>query len=77
MKKDLHRLLEQLEAVGCTVKLTGSGHYQIRIPQGGIVVVSSSPSRRGFLKTFKADLRRAGLNLSLDPARIYPSPPDH
>ena len=55
----LERLLRQASACGWQVTRTRGGHWRLLRPNGGIVVLSSTPSDRRALRNMQAQLRRA------------------
>jgi predicted RNA binding protein YcfA (HicA-like mRNA interferase family) len=59
MRHDLAKLLRQASACGWQVTRTRGGHWRLRHPGGGVVVMSSTPSDRRALLNFRAQLRRA------------------
>jgi predicted RNA binding protein YcfA (HicA-like mRNA interferase family) len=59
MRHDLERLLRQASASGWQVARTRGGHWRLLHPNGGIVVMSSTPSDYRALANLKAQLRRA------------------
>ena len=59
MRHDLKQLLRQASACGWQVTRTRGGHWRLRHPAGGVVVMSSTPSDRRALLNFRAQLRRA------------------
>lgn len=61
MKREVTRLLAQCREAGCTVRQTKSGHWQVLVPGGPIVVTGSTPSDHRAIKNFCAALRRAGV----------------
>lgn len=60
-KKDLAKILGQLEAQGWAVRLSASSHWICRAPDGVSTVVNGSTPNdyRGF-RNFKSALRRCG-----------------
>lgn len=63
MRKELKRLLNAVEDAGCRVDATRGGHYQVFVPDGGIVLISGTSSDHHAMKNALADLRRAGVVL--------------
>ena len=59
MKHDLERLLRQASASGWRVARTRGGHWRLLYPNGGIVVLSSTPSDHRALRNVRAQMRRA------------------
>lgn len=60
-KKDQKSLIKALKAQGFQVRQTGSGHYQVRSPEGRIIAVfGKTPSDSRAFKNAIAQLRRAG-----------------
>jgi hypothetical protein len=62
-RREVARLVKEVEKAGCTVRKGGSGHYVITTPSGTVVSLSQSPSDWRYRKNFLADLRRGGVNL--------------
>lgn len=58
MKRDLHKLIEQVVARGWEVAKTSGGHLRWKHPSGSIVFTSSTPSDRRALKNIETHLRR-------------------
>jgi predicted RNA binding protein YcfA (HicA-like mRNA interferase family) len=58
MRHDLAKLLRQASACGWQVMRTRR-HWRLLHPNGGIVVLSSTPSDRRALLNVRAQLRRA------------------
>ena len=56
----MRRILRDLKRTfpGAEIRITGSNHYQIVLPNGRTVVVASTPSSRFFLHRARADVRR-------------------
>jgi hypothetical protein len=46
------------------IEVTSGGHYRLRLPNGGFVVVASTPSCRRYLRNARRDVRR---QLQLNP----------
>lgn len=59
----MRKLVKQAAAAGCRVEETRGGHVKLFVPNGGIVLVSSSPSDHHAVKNARGDLRREGLKL--------------
>jgi predicted RNA binding protein YcfA (HicA-like mRNA interferase family) len=59
MKHDLKQLLRQASACGWQVTRTRGGHWRLLRPNGGIVVLSSTPSDHRALRNVRAQMRRA------------------
>jgi len=66
LRKDMRRLMRQLESGGCRVSQTRK-HYRVEVPQKGggyrLVFLSLTPSDRRTLLNSKALLRRMGASL--------------
>jgi predicted RNA binding protein YcfA (HicA-like mRNA interferase family) len=58
MRHDLERLLRAARASGWVVARTKGGHWLLRHPAGGTVVMSSTPSDRRALANFRSQVRR-------------------
>ncbi len=56
------RLLRRCQELGCDIKFTRKGHAQVRLPDGGgiVLLAPDSGEYRTFL-TGRAELRRRGL----------------
>lgn len=63
MKKMLKEMLSQAEALGARVEMTKNSHWKVFCPDGSIVVTGGTPSDRRALLNFRAQLRRAGLEI--------------
>lgn len=63
LKKDLHQLIKQAEAVGFRVTHTANGHYRwdSPLPECGPTFSPSTPSDKRALLNLRAHLRRVGL----------------
>lgn len=61
MKREVARLLSLAREQRAAVRQTKSGHWQVRVPGGAIVVTGSTPSDHRAVKNFRAQLRRAGI----------------
>ena len=60
--KDLRKMVERAVDLGCEVSYTGSGHVRLKLPNGAIVIASTSPRAGTFAATkVRARLRRNGL----------------
>jgi predicted RNA binding protein YcfA (HicA-like mRNA interferase family) len=59
MKHDLKQQLRQAEAHGWRVQPTRGGHWRLLHPDGGIIVMSSTPSDCRALRNMRAQMRRA------------------
>lgn len=62
-RKQFRDLFRALDAQGFTYRRTGTGHWQVRNPDGRVVtVMASTPSDHRSMRNSLADLRRAGFN---------------
>lgn len=60
-KKTTNAILNALDAQGFTYRKTGSGHYQVRDPEGFVIaIMAATPSDYRSIKNTLSDLRRAG-----------------
>lgn len=63
MKRDMQALLQRAKSMGCTITLTGSGHFKVLVPGGGVVFAPQTPSDWRSLMNVRRDLRQAGLDI--------------
>jgi len=56
--RKIHRELVRL-CPGARIEKARSGHYRIRLPNGKVVMASSTPSDRFALNNVRRDVRRA------------------
>lgn len=61
--KDMKALLRACEKAGITIRSTGSGHYQLYLPNKEIMVISSTPRSNSTPKRMRARLIKAGVDL--------------
>ena len=56
----MRKLLRELKRTFPTamIETTGGNHYRVTLPDGHVVIVSSSPSRQRFMRNVVADARR-------------------
>jgi predicted RNA binding protein YcfA (HicA-like mRNA interferase family) len=57
MKKEIKKIVKQLEASGWRVRL--NNHYVCQAPTGKVVTISHSPSCRNAIRKIESDIRRA------------------
>jgi hypothetical protein len=73
----LRTVLDQCVAQGCAVDKTTRGHIRVRLPNGGQVVTSGTPSDYRATRNFVGDLRRRGLNLRIEEPSPKQATNDH
>lgn len=58
--KDMRKLIQRLQSpeFGCTVTVTGSGHWKVTRPGCGMVIIAVSGSDVRDMRNTKANLRR-------------------
>lgn len=62
MKKDMKRLVREVEALGYTVIPSGGGHLKVKNASGGTVAtMPCSPTCPRSYQNTRRDLRRAGV----------------
>jgi hypothetical protein len=61
--KTFNLILRGCEKANISVRKTGSGHYQIYIPNGEIMTVSATPRNKNTHKYVIAKLRKAGVKI--------------
>ena len=62
LRKDVERLIKEVEDNGYTVKRTKKSHYVVYCPNG-LYVISSTPSSYSTLRKSRAGLKRYGVKL--------------
>lgn len=61
--KTFNLILRGCEKANIPIRKTGSGHYQIYIPNGGIMTVSASPRNKNTHKRVVARLKKMGVDI--------------
>lgn len=62
-RREVDQLIRTLRRLGCSVCLSRSGHYKVRLG-GGMVVLSSTPSGQRWRRTALHEIRKElGLDL--------------
>lgn len=61
--KTFNALLRACTKAQIRVERTGSGHYKIYIPNGGIMVVSGTPRNKNTHKRVVARLKKLGVEI--------------
>jgi hypothetical protein len=61
--RDVRAVVKQAIAAGCDARLTGGNHVQLRVPNGGIVVVGTTQPAARTIRNLHSQLRRAGLDI--------------
>jgi len=61
--KDMKALLRACEKANIPIRHTGSGHYQLYLPNKEIMVISSTPRSNSTAKRLRAKLKKAGVDL--------------
>lgn len=63
ISKDLRCFARLAVQQGCLLRMRGSGHYELRTPDGKSVFFTGTPvDRRGVLNV-RAEMRRAGIRV--------------
>ena len=61
--KNISALLTACEKAGVRIRRTGSGHYQLYLDNGEMMVISSTPRNNGMTKRLRAKLKKRGVDL--------------
>jgi hypothetical protein len=56
----MRKILREIRRIApeATVTISRRNHYKVYLPNGAMVVVSSTPSRQSYLDILRADVRR-------------------
>lgn len=57
LRKDVDRIIRQLVALGCTVTVTGGGHWRVHRKGCRSVTMAKSPSDQRSLHVIRQDVR--------------------
>jgi len=77
MTRKLERELKR-EFPFTEIELTGGGHYRLRLPNGQIVIVASTPGHRSFMRNVRRDVRRQMRSAPFCDAATFPTnEPEH
>jgi predicted RNA binding protein YcfA (HicA-like mRNA interferase family) len=60
---EIAKLIKAAEAHGCTVEQTKGGHWKVKVPGAGIVVLASTPSDKRGTKNARSRLRQMGVDV--------------
>lgn len=61
--KGITALLMACEKAGIRIRRTGSGHYQLYLDNGEMMVISSTPRSNAMAKRLTAKLKKRGVDL--------------
>ena len=55
---EVKKMIRSLKKKGYAIECTRNGHYKVTHPQGGFIIISSSPSDCWWKKNVEGDIKR-------------------